>query len=152
MPKNKPLERAAGVLELALSRRPRTRERVDALIRQLEDARHDRRRVSEAGRALEAMRKGKSYKALGFETYAAFLASVGISRTTAYEWRMAARGSSSGGAESVKGENGRAVAGRIATEMATRGVEGRVFVIGRGKALVVRVELGLEGAKRMRFA
>jgi hypothetical protein len=162
--------RADRILESGRSRRPRQGERAAELLRQIEDARHDKRRIPEAGRALETLQRGKLYKALGFATYEALLASIGMSRTKAFGWRKAAaepdeervvagRERSSAGpsphplpeGEGSRGE-AEGEARRIAGQLAAVGVRGRVFLVGEGDERVVRLEVRAEDARRITVA
>lgn len=151
MPKNKAFERAAALLEMALAKRPRTQERARALVREIEENRHDKRRLPEAGRALEALRRGKAYKALGFDTYEELLTSIGLSRSHAFRWRKLAAEAGvareDGGMERVAAE---AQAARLRKDLEAHGVTGRVSVVREAEGIAVRVELSPESAGRLR--
>jgi hypothetical protein len=147
MPRKQALERVTSLLELALSGKSRVRERALGLVQTVEENRHDARRLPEAGRALEALARGKIYKALGFTNYAALLASLGISRTRAHVWRGLAsrkKPTARDAAAEARAEGARI---RIEEQLVAAGIAGRVLVVTSEGARVVRVELAVGEAE-----
>jgi hypothetical protein len=142
MPRKQTAEKLAALVETARSAKSRARERALGLVREVEENRHDRRRLPRAGRALEELQRGKRYKALGFATYAAFLVSVGISRSTAHVWR----GMAPARREEDEAEAEDAAAGVVA-RLASGGVKAEVCVVLGG---VVRMEVSAKDARRIR--
>ena len=68
---------------------PAKRE-LDALVAVAQSAREDRARVTAAGAALERIASGRLYRLRDLPSFAALLAEIGISRTTAFKWRRIA--------------------------------------------------------------
>lgn len=140
---------------------PRRRAEAQALVRRVRAGRHDSARIVDAGHALEALARGRRYRALGHATFAELLLRIGVTRSAAYRWRLLAKEASAGveraaprrraapvaSAESLRAATREAHA--LARRFAAHGVEATVTAISRDGVAAVRIELGVQDAKRL---
>jgi hypothetical protein len=96
MTKHRTLDAAQTLLAAARAALPEARAELDALIDIVRRGRHDRSKIVEVGRALEAIAKDKLYRLHGHPNLEALLDDLGVSRTSAHKWRAIARSAREG--------------------------------------------------------
>jgi len=130
-------------------------------VRRARAGRHDSERIVDAGHALEELARGRRYRALGHATLGELLQRIGLTRTTAHRWRVLAKEASAGveraaprrrAAPVASAKSLRAAAREaraLARRLAALGVDASVTAISRDGVAAVRLELGVQDARRL---
>lgn len=163
-------ERLEALIAEARAALPAKRAHFESLLARVREAKHDGRRVHDAGLALEEIAGARLYRIAGYRSLPAMLAAeIGISRTTAHRWRAIARGVDPAEATDLgtraaydavrpgapekpritrRDEERIALAQRA---LRRRGIQGaRVEVVMRGGEKLLRIDVPIADADRLR--